>query len=63
MTRQYAPFTRPFVKDPLPPLPGNALPGYLWNPTTQELIPILPGNQAIRLAAIERWDKVKETSK
>ena len=38
-------------------------PGYLWNPTTQELIPILPEdhpdyreNQEIVAAAIRRWN-------
>jgi hypothetical protein len=38
-------------------------PGYLWNSTTQELIPILPEdhpdyrqNAEIRRAAIDRWN-------
>ena len=44
-------------------VPQESACGYLWNPTTQELIPILPGNQANRDAAIRRWDKVKERSK
>jgi hypothetical protein len=43
-------------------------PGYLWNSTTQELIPMLPEdhpdyrqNQAIIAAALRRWNR--ETSK
>ena len=59
------------VNDELPPprrqSNGQELaPGYLWNSTTQELIPILPEdhpdyrqNAEIRRAAIERWNGVK----
>jgi hypothetical protein len=41
-------------------------PGYLWNSTTQELIPILPEdhpdylkNQDVILEATRRWEKGK----
>ena len=56
------------VNDELPPprrqSEGQELaPGYLWNSTTQELIPILPEdhpdyrqNAALLLAAIRRWN-------
>jgi len=56
------------VNDDLPPprrqSNGHELaPGYLWNSTTQELIPILPEdhpdyrqNAEIRRAAIDRWN-------
>jgi hypothetical protein len=47
--------------------PSNArqcTPGYLWNSTTQELIPILPEdhpdyrqNEEIIAAAIRRWNR------
>jgi len=56
------------VNDELPPprrqSNGQELaPGYLWNSTTQELIPILPEdhpdyrqNAEIRRAALDRWN-------
>jgi hypothetical protein len=56
------------IAAPLPPRrQSNAqqcAPGYLWNPTTQELIPILPEdhpdyrqNQEIITEAIRRWNQ------
>jgi hypothetical protein len=52
---------------PPPPRQSSArelAPGYLWNSTTQELIPILPEdhpdyreNQEIVAAAIRRWNR------
>jgi hypothetical protein len=43
--------------------PQECAPGYLWNSTTQELIPILPEdhpdyrqNEEIIAAAIRRWN-------
>jgi hypothetical protein len=55
------------TSDTPPRRPSNnaqqSAPGYLWNSTTQELIPILPEdhpdyrqNAEIRRAAIERWN-------
>jgi hypothetical protein len=44
--------------------PQECAPGYLWNSTTQELIPILPEdhpdyrqNQEIIIKATRRWDQ------
>jgi hypothetical protein len=46
--------------------PQQLAPGYLWNGTTQELIPILPENhpdypknQEILIEATRRWEKGK----
>jgi hypothetical protein len=46
--------------------PQQLAPGYLWNSTTQELIPILPEghpdhrqNQEILIEATRRWEKGK----
>jgi hypothetical protein len=55
------------VNDAMPPRrhsnPQECAPGYLWNSTTQELIPILPEdhpdyrqNEEIIAAAIRRWN-------
>jgi hypothetical protein len=51
------------TSDPPPRRQSNDPPGYLWNSTTQELIPILPEdhpdyrqNQEIIAAAIRRWN-------
>jgi hypothetical protein len=45
--------------------PQELAPGYLWNSTTQELIPILPEdhpdyrqNQEVITEAIRRWNQV-----
>jgi hypothetical protein len=56
------------TSDTPPRRPSNAqqcTPGYLWNSTTQELIPILPEdhpdyrqNQEIITEAIRRWNQV-----
>jgi hypothetical protein len=50
---------------PPPPRTQQCAPGYLWNSTTQELIPILPEdhpdyrqNQEIITEAIRRWNQV-----
>ena len=55
------------TSDTPPRRPSNAqqsAPGYLWNATTQEMIPILPEdhpdyrkNQEIIAAAIRRWNQ------
>jgi hypothetical protein len=73
MTRSHNPPVYRFdidhgVNDELPPPRRQSngqelVPGYLWNSTTQELIPILPEdhpdyrqNAEIRRAAIDRWN-------
>ena len=72
MTRSHNPPVYRFdidhgANDALPPRrPSNVqelAPGYLWNSTTQELIPILPEdhpnyrqNEEIIAAAIRRWN-------